>query len=82
VNEANLAFELNTGLFEAIEILAAENKDYTSELESEEEELVLETPLKPPSEAQTEKLYPFASVAAFIAAGPCFSSLKLLSNRL
>lgn len=74
VNEANLAFELNMGLFEAIEDLVTQNKDPTPELESEEEELVFEAPLKPTSEAQTEKIYPLASVAAFIAAGPCFQA--------
>ncbi|KXN88096.1 Heme oxygenase 2 [Leucoagaricus sp. SymC.cos] len=71
VNEANLAFEFNTALFEAVELLAGESSSesiLTSELESEEEDIVYEAPLKATSDPQPEKVYLLASVTAFIAA--------------
>jgi hypothetical protein len=72
INEANLAFELNTGLFEAVEVLAKESKGTTPEMESEEEEVVFEPPLKLAFDSQTEKVYSLTSVVAFIAAGASF----------
>jgi len=69
INEANVAFELNTGLFEVIETMAAEHTGLTPELESsEEEKIASEVPLE--SEGSlSEREYSVASVAAFIAAG-------------
>jgi len=64
-----VAFELNTGLFEVIETMAAEHTGLTPELESsEEEKIASEVPFE--SEGSlSEREYSVASVAAFIAAG-------------
>lgn len=60
MNEATLAFELNTGIFDALEILAAD---------SVEDEGAIDAPLKA-SRHNTERTYALISVAVFITAGP------------
>ncbi|KAF9454878.1 heme oxygenase 1 [Macrolepiota fuliginosa MF-IS2] len=65
VNEANLAFELNTGLFEAIQVFASEEKALTQQ--AQEKETTNRASLEI-SGSRTEKTYSLASVAAFIAA--------------
>lgn len=69
ISEACAAFELNTGLFEVMETLAAERIAPSPESESSrEEELVLEVPFEIEG-PQSRREYSVASVAAFIAAG-------------
>jgi len=69
VNEATLAFDLNTGIFDALEALAVDSK---------EDEDTIETPFKI-SKYNTEKTYALASVAAFITAA-CVAHFILASG--
>jgi len=60
VNEATLAFDLNTGIFDALETLVVNSK---------ENERVIDASLKI-SKYNPDRTYALISVAAFITAGP------------